>query len=68
MVMYNIASNLDGIFRRIGKATEWKIDCKKPSVNLRFSVNNAGFHGFKNVQNFEAFEYIISFILKWELI
>ena len=31
IVMYNIASNLNGIFRRIGKATEWKIDCKRPS-------------------------------------
>ncbi len=31
MIMYNIASNLNGIFRRIGKATELKIDCKKPS-------------------------------------
>ena len=31
MVMYNIVSNLIGIFRRISKATEWKIDCKKPS-------------------------------------
>ena len=23
-------------------------------LNLRFSVNNAGSHGFKNMQNFEA--------------
>ena len=31
MVMYNIASNLNGIFRGIGRASEWKINCKKPS-------------------------------------
>ena len=33
-------------------------------LNFHFSVNNAGSHSFKNVQNFEAFEYISCYILK----
>ena len=44
-----------------------KLTAKKPSglkINLPFSVNNAESHGFKNVHNFEAFEYISSYILK----
>ena len=32
--------------------------------SICFGVNDAGSHGFKNLQNFEAFEFISSYILK----
>ena len=37
---------------------------RRAKIKLAPSVNNTGSHGFKNVQNFEAFEYIRSYMFK----
>ena len=38
MVMYNIASNLNGILRRMGKAYEWKLTAKSRQVKIKLTL------------------------------
>ena len=38
MVMYNIASNLNGIFRRIGKANREKLTAKSHRAKIKLTL------------------------------